>query len=237
MTRARSSFGKLSRQLLLALALIAASAPGAVLYTESFSSLSGWIDRDPGEMGVTYQSGVGDPAGSLRGQFAYQPFQLIPQTDAFRASTGSSGGSLTGDYYTEYPTVQGLMFDFMADDVLPSDLMVRFSSDGTNFYTRTVTSWVPSVDQWYTVRVPLTYSGWFGGTEAGWSNTLANVRYIDVQVTRNGQSLQRYYLDNFTLSNDYYLFAVIPEPNHLGLLALAAWGLASIRRVRRKILD
>jgi hypothetical protein len=188
------------------------SVQAAVFYTETFSgSLNGWTDRDPGEMSVAYQSGFGDPAGSARGQFGNQLFP-VPQTDAFRIDSGSSGGAFTGNYWDSYAGFTGFKFNFYATNVLPSTLSIRFG-DGTNVFTGALSWQVLSTGSWYTVRVPLDYYNghvaWFGGTAAQFSNALSAVSFIDIEITRNGTGTQRYFVDNFSLV-DELLF--VPEP-------------------------
>lgn len=187
-------------------------ASAAVFYTETFSgTLSGWTDRDPGEMSVSYQSGFGNPAGSAQGSFGTQVFP-VPQTDAFRINSGSSGGNFVGNYWAIAPGFTGFRFDFYATNVLPSALSIRFS-DGTNIFTGALSWQVLSTGSWYTVRVPLEYDNghvvWFGGTAAQFSNALSAVSFIDIEITRNGTGSQRYFVDNFSLV-DEMLF--VPEP-------------------------
>lgn len=184
----------------------------AVFYTEEFNgSLNGVTDRDPGEMAVTYQGGFGLPAGSAQGTFGTQVFP-VPQTDAFRINTGTSGGAFTGNYWNDVPGFTGWQFHFYASNVMPSALTIRFG-DGTNIFSGALNWQVLSTGAWYTVRVPLEYLNgqvaWFGGTAAQFSNTLSAVSFIDIEVTRNGTGTQRYFVDNFSLV-DELLF--VPEP-------------------------
>jgi hypothetical protein len=190
----------------------ASPAAGAVFYTETFSSGSaGWTSRDPFEMANAYSAGFGDPAGSLQGTFNSQGIFVTPETDAFRASGAGDTANFMGDYSA--PAVAGYTgwtFDFYATNVLPSDISIRFG-DGTNTFSYAAIWQVPTTGAWHTVKVPLTYSAsWFGGGgEAGFSNALTSVNFIDVQITRSGGGTQRYYIDNFALVNEL-LF--VPEP-------------------------
>ena len=206
----------------------AAEAGAAVLGTETFGGgLSGWVDRDADELDVTYNAGFGDLAGSLQGSFDAQGASS-PETDAFRITAASSGGMFTGDYWTDVPGFTAWTFSFYADDILPSDLLIRFN-DGVNTFVRTVLSQVVAQDTWYTVTVPLTYAGWVGGSASAFSNALSNVTFIDVQLTRNGTGAQDYFLDNFTLSDT--AGGAVPEPSTAGLLLASV---AVLRAARKK---
>lgn len=221
-----------SRALLLGgLAGWALEAGAASLGTETFGSQQNWTDRDVAEMSVSYNASIGDGgAGSLQGSFLAQGAQS-PESDAFRASAlaGSSGGMFTGNYWDIAPFA-GWTFSFMSDDVLPSDLIVRFSN-GTDLFLRSVLDQVTTgLDNWYTVTVPLTYAGWLGGSATAFSNALNNVTFVDVQVTRNGTGAQDFFLDNFTLTNDSGAFASVPEPSTAGLLLASVAVLRAARR-------
>lgn len=216
--------------LLICVALLAGRpATGAVLALEDFSADPGWIDRDPGEMTVTHNAGFGNPAGSLQGTFAAQGAPL-PEVDAFRIDGGESGGVFTGDYYATYPGFTSWAFQFYADDVLPSALLIRFG-DGTNTFQRALTSLVTGLDTWTTINVSLDYAGWAGGTASSFSNTLSSLFFVDLQVTRNGTGEQDYFVDNFSL-NDATPSpggSAVPEPGTLSLLVAGA-ALAGLRR-------
>jgi len=176
----------------------AGTARGSVTtYAEGFdSTTAGWVDRDTNEMVVAHAAGAGNPAGSLAGTFAEQSLP-VPEVDAFRATTDSSGGRLTGNYWEYQSAFYGWSFDFNAEDVQPSTLQVRFRGNGSTFFANVLPQ-VGAVGQWKTIATPTTYAGgWFGGTAAQWSNALANVEWVEVQVARNGATAQDYRLDNF----------------------------------------
>ena len=210
-----------------ALAGWAGEAGAAVLGTETFGGgISGWVDRDVDEMTVSYNAGFGNAAGSLQGLFEAQGASS-PETDAFRITAGSSGGMFTGDYWTDVPGFTAWTFSFYADDILPSDLLIRFN-DGVNTFVRSVLSQVTAQDNWYSVTVPLTYVGWLGGSASAFSNALSNVTFIDVQLTRNGTGAQSYFLDNFTLSDT--AATSVPEPSTAGLLLASVAVLRAARK-------
>ncbi|HPC20312.1 MAG TPA: C25 family cysteine peptidase [Kiritimatiellia bacterium] len=167
-------------------------------YTEPWEvSLEGWVDRDAGEMEVSFAPAAGHPGGAMAGTFAEQTSAPVPELDAFRATADSSGGAFTGNYFEQYDEFYGWSFDFYAGDVLPSLLQVRFSGAGYVFFAN-VLSQVTSVGRWYTLTTPKNYAGWFGGTAEQWSNALASVEWVEVQVVRNGTGEQTYLLDNFS---------------------------------------
>lgn len=212
--------------LLVAACLAGGVARGAVLYTENFdTSDGGWINRPVGsDWSAGYNAGFGNPGGSMEGSFA----GLIvpsPEVGAWRADGAGATTGLMGDYLTGGFTAW--RFQFYAADVLPSDLTFRFS-DGANTFSRLIGSSVSMVDQWFTIEVPLTYGGWFGGSSVDFSNALSNVTFIDVQVTRNGSGSQFYYMDNFQTTQDV-LGATVPEPA-TGLFWFGAVLLYGLRR-------
>lgn len=212
------------------LSLGAGAALAATFYVETFDvDDAGWQDRDVGEMSVFYEPSFGSGPGSLGGTFAVQGV-LFPEIDAFRIDGSSSGGAFVGDYLSDVPTYKGWGFSFYAEDVLPSLLMLSFDADGTVF-NRIVTPQVTSVGQWYTIEVPLVYDGqWIGGSALAFSNGLSNVGYIDIQVSRSGDSAQSYYVDNFALSE----LDAIPEPTSVALFGVA---LAAVYAARRRKLE
>jgi hypothetical protein len=215
--------------LICAALLTGGPATAAVLALEDFSVDPGWMDRDPGEMTVTHNAGIGNPAGSLQGTFAAQGAPL-PEVDAFRIDGGESGGVFTGDYYATYPGFTSWAFQFYADDVLPSALLIRFG-DGTNTFQRALTSLVVGLDSWTTINVSLDYAGWAGGTASSFSNTLTSLSFVDIQVSRNGTGEQDYFVDNFSLNDALPVSggSAVPEPGTLSLLVAGAV-LAGLRR-------
>jgi hypothetical protein len=212
----------------LALALVLHETSGAVFYLETFDTPPpGWSDRDPGEMLVSHTSGFGNPAGSMRGAFDPQSLPL-PEVDAFRITQSE----FMGNYWLTVPGFTAWAFDFYADDVLPSDLTIRFSN-GINTFFRSATAQVTATGVWAPVSIPLTYAGWVGGSATAFSNALSNVVWIDIQISRSGIGAQEYYVDNFQLlgSGD----SVIPEPGTAALM-LCAFGLIAMIRKKRGIL-
>ena len=218
--------------LMLGAVIAAGRVSAAVLATENFTgSNAGWVERDPvGGMTYSYNAGFGSGgAGSLQGTFATQALAFV-QTDAFRATNSSSSGSFVGDY-ANATSYDGFRFDFYADTVLPSDLLVRFRGNGSTFFVSVLPQY-NQVGQWHSISVPLSYDfGWIGGSSATFSNALANVSWVEVGFSRSGTSQQSFFMDNFQLTNDLMM---IPEPGS-GLLVFAGFGLIMARRrLRRK---
>ena len=218
------------RRMAAAALLLVPAARAAVLGTDTFGSNPNVGDRDPDEMAVSYNGTIG--AGSMQGFFASQD-QSSPDSDAFRITSSSSGGSFTGDYWTDVPTFASWSFSFYADNVLASDMIVRFNGDG-NTFAYSVFNQVSSIDHWYTVTVPLTYAGWVGGSGLQFTNALGGVTFIDVQITRNGTGAQTYYLDNFSLNGPSESGGgsggAVPEPSTAGLLLASVAVLRATRK-------
>jgi hypothetical protein len=145
--------------------------------------------------------------GSLQGSFNALTFPT-PQTDAWRANSGTATGAFTGNYWA-LTNFTGWQFMFFASNVLPSSLVVRFG-DGTNVFSYAIGTAAMATGNWYAVSVPLTYSIiWKGGSAGQFSNALSSVNFIDIEVSRNGNKKQTYFIDNFSLT-DQILF--VPEP-------------------------
>lgn len=171
-------------------------AAGAI---EDFSAgTAGWTNR-PGDVLAIHFSAVGQPDNALAATYAAAP--PLPDSGVVRVATNASGGLFTGDYLPVYATVAGWRFDLLAQEVLPSAVSVRFS-DGTHTFRRSVSADVSSVGVWSSLFVPLSgRDGWWGSTNAVFSNVLANVTSIDVQITRNGGQEQSYLVDNFMVAH------------------------------------
>lgn len=213
----------------------AMGAQGATVYTSAFSANDeGWVDRDASEMAVSHAGGFGNPAGSLRGDFAAQGIPS-PESDAFRANSGTASGAFVGDYSAINATA--LKFNFYAADVTPSDLVLRFNGASYTFF-RSLGSLVTGVGSWYSITVPLTWdASWIGSGAANFATALASVQWVDVQVTRSGTGSQTYYMDNFELKNTPLDNGgggggAVPEPR-TGIFAL--W-IGALLLSRRKML-
>lgn len=211
-------------------------ANAAVFYTSDFDEgLDGWTQQSGGPMMLDYSSEVGHPAGSLHGSFAEQTEIPVSETDSFHADSSTADGAFTGNYWLDVPGFTSWSFNFYADDVLPSDLIIRFGN-GVNTFVYNALPQVSAIDTWYTVNISLSYAGWFGGSPTMFSNVLNNVTFVEVQFSRNGTEAQDYYLDNFSLNGSQGGgneggggSSAVPEPGS-GLLVLAGIGFLSMRR-------
>lgn len=199
----------------------ALAAQAAILVTEDFEAgANGWTDRDLGEMAVTHQpDAVTLGNGAMQGVFASQMF-AFPQTDAFVINTGT-------DFLGDFTGLTGITLDLYAQNVLPSDATLRLiSGSDTFFYTLNLA--VMSVGGWTPYAIPLAYAaGWQGG-EAAFNAALLSVDQVEVQLTRNGQGAQTFFLDNIGTSEDDFGFSggggggpsAVPEPSSVTLMFL-----------------
>ncbi len=218
---------------LLLACILPGAALAAVMVSEEFQSDPGWLSRD-GEMAVSWSSGTGNFPGSMQGTFAEQitPF---PEIDAFRIDFNASGGPWVGDYYTLYPSNTLLTFDFMADQILPSSLIIQIS-DGFTTFIRNLLPQVGSLGSFNSISIPLAYDGnWLGGSALQFSNVFGSVSFIDLQLTRNSTIAQNYYVDNFAINNDDISnppgpSTVVPEASTIQFAALAAAVIMFLRR-------
>ncbi len=182
--------------MLLSLPIRAAS-----LYTEPFTtSNGGWTNRSPlpTAMLVASVTNVGNPAGSLRGVFAEEQTPSPVNDGAFVATGHLASASFIGNYSEVDAWVLG--FDFMASNIVPSDLRVRIYS-ATNIITRTMTGAITTNGVWYSFRIPLLspeLGGW-GGNLPQYFNIMTNVTRVEFYLVRNNTGTQFYFLDNVFL--------------------------------------
>ena len=162
---------------------------GAAVHTETFSSsAAGWVGA--GDMTLSWTNNM------LRGQFGSQGIPT-PQTGSFVATNTASGGAFAGDYQGE--GIQLIGFSFRASGVVPSAIQIRFWNTNSTFF-RGCTTYVASTGTWYHFAFSMAdrdAGGWVGGTPEGFAEALNDVGWVEVQLTRNGTALQRYYLDDY----------------------------------------
>ena len=122
-----------------------------------------------------------------------------PTSYWFVGEAGASSGSFTGNYLAE--NINLLSFDFMAEDVVPSELIVRMSgAEGTYFVN--VTDQIMQVGVWYNIRLQIdsqNAGGWVGNGSNGYTSFLNDVSQLRFQVVKNGTATQRYRFDNISL--------------------------------------
>lgn len=124
----------------------------------------------------------------------------------------------------------------MARDMAPEVFYFQFGGvvgNITNNYVYTLIDQAPNTQEWYHFEIPLdTTDGWFpfGSDMDVFSNTLANVTYIDIKIDRPSISTDeaRYVVDNFSRN-----ISVVPEPN--GLFAFGIFAvIVFVRRHKHK---
>ena len=194
----------------VALALILGAVPtlGAdeeLVLEESWhdGTLGDWTDRDAAELELFWSPGPEAP-DALGGRY---PFQAVafPETDALVADSQASQGWFAGDYFAGGLNPERFKLSFLPEDRLPSSLILRFLGvDGgtSNTFFTSLTSALVTTGAWHHFDIPLGYDTnvWVGGTGPVFSNSLGNVQWVELRVTRNGTSEQTYYLDNFSLT-------------------------------------
>lgn len=162
-----------------------------------------WTDRDAARLKLFWSPGPVAPS-SLGGSYAAQAV-AFPETDAFVADALASRGWFTGDYFAGGLSPTELKFSFHAEDMLPSSLILRFLGvDGgvdRTFFT-SLTPDLVSTGAWHHFEIPLAFDPnvWVGGTGGAFTNSLGDVQWMELRITRNGTGEQRYYLDDFSLT-------------------------------------
>lgn len=194
--KARVVIGNRGTLLLVALLglVVQTRASAAVRTNESFSSgMSSW--RGGGSLVVTSLV-----SGMLRGQFASQTIPT-PDSGSFVCTNISSGGSFTGNYAAAQIGLIG--FSFMAQQVLPSEFVVRLYGPSGSFF-RSLTNRLTSVGVWHHFLISLQdreQGGWNGGDEEAFQTALSDVRWLQIYVQRNGEQLQQFFLDDVFLAS------------------------------------
>ena len=227
----------------LLLVVLALPAYAAVFVVENFDANPIWVDRDVGEMVVGWNSTFGYLVndGSMQGRFSGQDV-FSPETDAMRINSGSSGGVFSGNFYDTYDgfstTTASISFRFLSDTVLPSDLRIRIG-DGSLIFSRSLTTQATALNTWQNITVNLDYAGWLGGGIGDYTNVFNSVSFIDIQITRNGLSEHKFFVDDFALIDLRDLeggdpSSAIPEPATTQILLLGMIFLAGpIKRFMR----
>ena len=162
-----------------------------------------WTDRDAAELELFWSPGPAAPY-ALGGTY---PFQAVafPETDAFVADSTASRGWFTGDYFGGGMIPETLKLDFLPAGRLPSSLILRFLGvDGgvSNLFFTSLTSGLVSTGVWHHFEIPMHFDAnvWVGGDGAAFTNSLGDVQWVELRVTRSGTVPQTYYLDDFSLT-------------------------------------
>lgn len=165
-----------------------AGARAAVIQTEDFTAgAAGWISS--GSLVMTATN------GTLQGAFAAQGFPM-PESGSLAATNTSSDGAFAGNYPAA--GIQLVGFSFMARDVLPSAALIRWTGPSAGFF-RSFASAITQTGVWYRLAFSLRSKeagNWIGGTAGAFGEGLAEVRSLEIQLTRTGMAAQRYELDD-----------------------------------------
>lgn len=160
----------------------------ASTHTATFSSgAEGWTNSGSLQIAAASQA--------LRGHFSAQGFP-IPETGSLVATNTSSGGAFTGDYPDAGISLIG--FSFMAEDVLPSTALLRWHGPTSSFF-RSFAADVTTTGVWYQFAFSLrskNAGSWVGGSSSQFDDSLLDVGWLEIQLTRSGMAVQRYYVDD-----------------------------------------
>jgi len=181
-----------------------ASATEYTIRRESWprDTVEGWRD---GTANWVVSLGSQPPADkTLTGEYGGQSVPL-PQSDAFVADAGASQGWFAGDYTAGSNVPLHVSFDFLPVDVEPSLLLFRLAGTAggsTNVFFVPLTNQIAGAGDWRHITVPLQYdfADWVGPGAETFTNTLSDVRRLEVQVIRSGTNAQAYAIDNFAIT-------------------------------------
>jgi hypothetical protein len=166
-------------------------------HTEMFdSTTAGWQDRDAAEMTVTNDLAAGNPGGCLRGSFAASGGPPPTELDAFAATGALATANFIGDFQAAQIDLIGL--DFRAEQVLPSEVLVRLIGNSTTFF-RSIKPGIVATGTWYSFAISLdslSAGGWSGGSADQFKAAMTNITALEIQITRAGTPLQNYFVDN-----------------------------------------
>jgi hypothetical protein len=217
--------------------LLAAAALGLILRTAPSAFGDAYLgkhDWDSGPEPWTSQDGwtvlTTEPSGGHTGGWLRVTFTNTTASpgDSWSDVARTSASNLYAGVWNRNMVIQ---FDFLAEDVLPNALQVRWQSATNDYVWGYVITPPTNTAAWGTYSAPLgVWSQWdidpFGSEEQFLAD-LASIDWIGVYVTRTGTDEQSYGVDDFGLP--------IPEPGELAMLAVAlSTSLASMRRKRRQ---
>jgi len=208
---------------------IAATAAISLGWAEGWTnaSVEGWTTDGGDFAALTHSATGGNPDGYLRGKFSATGGPPPIESDVFKATTAASGAAFTGDYIAA--DVQFVLFDFLAEDYLPSWIELQFYAGAHGGTGGGDHLWYYSLDDpagvgtWESYQADFSFSsGWtrgdFGETEAEFLADLEHVEWIGVYVERSGDSAEQFYgIDNFMLA--------VPEPETWAMLMAVAFAL------------
>jgi len=203
--------------------LYPASAAVVPYVTETWSAagLAGWT-------AAIGNATVNNPGGYLQVSFPTLGSPPDPSEDAEIVNT--TGSPATSQFVGNYSGIAGVTFDFLAENVEPGFVQLRWNS-ANNDHTWRYTFAVTDVGSWNSYNIVFQYAtGWTG--DAGWNNEdqfvadLCAMNWIGFYISRGSPSTseQTYGFDNFEL--------YVPEPDQIGMLCAA--GIALVLFARRR---
>jgi hypothetical protein len=212
----------------LSLALIAASADGAVITKWAFETYT-----PPDSTAATSGPHAADVGtGQALGVHASAATAWSTPVGNGSANSFSSNTWAVGDFYQFQTSTTGfngitLLFDQTRSSTGPSDFKVRYSTDGTNFidapgaaYTVTPLTFTSLTEQ---TTSPPRFGFDFSSITA--LDNQPSVTFQMVSTSAPGAPAGTNRIDNVTIGTD-----PVPEPAGVGLLALAAAGAVGRRR-------
>jgi hypothetical protein len=181
----------------LPLFLFVSTGFSAAEYTEEFDTdESGWTTSSPFGLPLTYvgaDQNIQVTLNQFSGGFP-DPTKYLLQ-----ANTNASGGAFSGDFTAA--GVNYISVDFMAEDIIPSELILRISSGQSGTYFVNLTSRIPAVGEWVHFAIDITSQSagfWFGGTDP-YLDVVTNVVSVAFLLVENNTGTQRFRFDNIAL--------------------------------------
>lgn len=161
---------------------------------ESFDiDVAGWNAGSTSSMEVMHRVD-GPSAGSLGGKFSAQQI-AYPQTGSFVAPASF----ITNQFGAIAKLRQAMLgFDFLAESVEPASFCVRIGDGAGHQISRFLGALVHEPGRWHSFRLTLASASigkWDGDIEQ-FDQLLDEVTTFSVDISRNGEALQAYRIDN-----------------------------------------
>lgn len=195
---------------ILALCLVSESSAILVIHEETWDSgFQGWSNETGFATTISNPGVGGNPDGYFRIDFDAQGPPPPPgeNYDIVRTYSTPADSLFTGNYIEQ--GLQGVQFDFFAEDRSPAFVTVYFGVSTNANVWRYTNMAIGDVGTWTTLRAYFDFNaGWSrgpGSTEAQFLADLQAVDWIGVYIRRNGVGEQDYGIDNFQL--------FVPEPS------------------------
>ena len=210
-------------------------ARGAAIYMETFEAdalPAGWTTRSGTPLTPPVSGGFDNTMDALGNAPVSESRRLTFASANYAQNAGirTTQSQFVGDLLAVPGGVTGFTFDFWAD-VRPTVVSLRINGAG-GLFTVALLPQLNVENQWVNLATTFDYystMGWYGaGTGEDFTNTLHNVSWVEISITRPAGTpgTYNYYVDNFELTNRQ-LF--IPEPAS-GVLLLGSSFLLLARR-------